>query len=353
MNLIDTYVSEVGRRLPRKTRSDIEAEIRSTLQDILEERSQKSGKPVDDEMTFEVLKEYGAPEKVASTYLGERYLIGPQLYPVFLMVIRIAFPLIAIIAGIGAIFNAAQHFTSVDNLIGIFISVLVGMATTAVTVLGNIVLIFAIIEWALYRSGQKINLKGSLKEKEWDPRSLARVIPSNQVKLAEAIIEIVGSFAAIVIFNFYPQIIGFGYLYHGNWYVGAGSGTFVPLLSQAFFQFVPYLTLVWALTIILDIFLLRMGHWNALTRICLIALKIINILIAVSMLVGPSLIGLTEASLITSLGAEGAHTLIITLNQIFRIVLWISIIGNSIEIIKAFSRMVANGQIPFTISEKS
>jgi len=42
-NLIDNYVSEVGRRLPRKTRSDIEAEIRSILQDMLDERSQKTG----------------------------------------------------------------------------------------------------------------------------------------------------------------------------------------------------------------------------------------------------------------------------------------------------------------------
>ena len=51
-NLIDTYVSEVGRRLPEKTRSDIQAEIRSILQDMLEERSQKTGKPVDEEMTL-------------------------------------------------------------------------------------------------------------------------------------------------------------------------------------------------------------------------------------------------------------------------------------------------------------
>ena len=67
-NLIDNYVSEIGRRLPRQTRNDIEAEIRSTLQDMLDERSQKAGKPVDEEMTLEVLKAYGAPEKVAASY---------------------------------------------------------------------------------------------------------------------------------------------------------------------------------------------------------------------------------------------------------------------------------------------
>ena len=77
------------------------------------------------------------------------------------------------------------------------------------TALGNIVLIFAILEWALFRAGAKVDFKGLPKEKEWDPRSLIKVSPSNQVKMGETIVEIVGCFAAIVIFNFYPQIIGF------------------------------------------------------------------------------------------------------------------------------------------------
>ncbi len=100
-NLIDDYVSEVGRRLPRKTHTDIEAEIRSILQDMLEERSQKNGKPVDEEMTLGVLKEYGAPEKVAATYLGDRYLIGPRLYPIFMLVLRIVLIVTGILALIG------------------------------------------------------------------------------------------------------------------------------------------------------------------------------------------------------------------------------------------------------------
>ena len=40
MNLLDRYVSEVGKYLPRKNRADIEAEIRSTLEDMIEERNQ-------------------------------------------------------------------------------------------------------------------------------------------------------------------------------------------------------------------------------------------------------------------------------------------------------------------------
>ena len=43
MNLIDRYVTDVGKYLPRRNRADIEAEIRSTLEDMLEERAQAPG----------------------------------------------------------------------------------------------------------------------------------------------------------------------------------------------------------------------------------------------------------------------------------------------------------------------
>jgi len=38
MELIDRYVQEVGRHLPRKNRTDIQAELQSTLVDTLEAR---------------------------------------------------------------------------------------------------------------------------------------------------------------------------------------------------------------------------------------------------------------------------------------------------------------------------
>jgi hypothetical protein len=351
-NLIDTYVSEVGRRLPKKTRTDIENEIRSTLQDMLEERSRNTGKPVDEERTLEVLKAYGAPEKVAANYMGERSLIGPQLYPVFLLVIRIIFPIIAILAGISAVVNISQHVSSVENVFGAIVSAFAGVVTAAISALGSIVIIFAIIEWALFRAGGKVDLKGLPQEKEWDPRSLTRISTPNQVKVGETIIEVVGCFIIIIIFNFYPQIIGFtpnlnGVVESGNWAIGFGSATFTPLFNETFFHYVPYMTLVWALTIILDIVLLRMGHWNVVTRICLIGLKIVNIIIAAAMLAVPSLLAITSASLTPALGdPEGARILMNLLTQFIRVALWVTILGNGIEILKAASRLVTNDLIP-------
>jgi hypothetical protein len=351
-NLIDSYVSEVGRRLPRKMRTDIEAEIRSILQDMLEERSQKTGKPVDEEMTLEILKSYGAPDKVAANYLGDRYLVGPRLYPIFMLVLRIALTVIGVLAAIGLGIALSQVTLTPANALQTTLKAFGSFFTSAFTAIGNIVIIFAIVEWALFSAGGKAEIKGLPKEKEWDPRSLTKISSPNQVKMGETIMEIVGCFVAIVLFNFYPQVIGFtsslnGLVESGNWAVGFGSLKFVPLLSEAFFHFVPYLTIVWVLTIILDIVLLRTGYWNAWTRIASIGLKIINIIIAAAMLAVPSLLAVTTASLTSAFGdANAARTLMSLLNQVVRIGLWISIIGNAIEIIRAVLRITRNNLIP-------
>jgi len=167
--------------------------------------------------------------------------------------------------------------------------------------------------------------------------------------MGETIAEIVGAFAAIVIFNFYPQIISFGIFSDGNWYVGMGAGnaTSTPLLSQAFFHFVPYITAVWVLTILLDILLLRMGYWNAGTRISLIALKIVNIVIAAAMLGVPSLLAITTASLTPALGDAGAARTLMTIsNEGVRVALWLAIVGSTIEIIRTISRLATNNIMP-------
>lgn len=343
-NLIDTYVSEVGRHLPWKTHTDIEAEIRSILQDMLEERSQKTGKPVDKEMTLDVLKAYGAPEKVAATYLGERYLIGPRLYPIFMLVLRIVLMVTGILAAIGlgiALSQTLGHYSAET-----IIKAIANFATSIMIALGNIVLIFAILEWALFRAGAKVDVKGLPKEKEWDPRSLTKVSTPNQVKMGETIVEIVGCFAAIVIFNFYPQIISFtpslnSVFENGNW----SSVTFAPLLSEAFFYYIPFLTLIWASTIILNIVLLRMGHWTTLTRVFVIGLKVITILIAGVMLAGPSLIAVTTPTLTSALGdADAARILIIMITQGVHVALWLAIIGGSIDVIRMIYRTIAGSK---------
>ena len=57
MSLIDRYIHEVGRHLPRKNRSDIQAELRSLLTDSLEDRA---GTKTSEADVAALLKEFGS-----------------------------------------------------------------------------------------------------------------------------------------------------------------------------------------------------------------------------------------------------------------------------------------------------
>ena len=98
MNMIEQYVSEVGENLPEKQRADLEKEIRSLIEDTLEERSKSAGRPIDDDMIVEVLKEFGSPAKMAASYQPARYLIGPRLYPTFILVLKIVSAVMLVLA---------------------------------------------------------------------------------------------------------------------------------------------------------------------------------------------------------------------------------------------------------------
>ena len=78
MEIIDRYTHEVGILLPRKKRTDIEAEIKSTLIDMLEERSSSNQDQDKDEIVLDLLKEYGSPTEVAASYQAEQYLSQDQ-----------------------------------------------------------------------------------------------------------------------------------------------------------------------------------------------------------------------------------------------------------------------------------
>ena len=91
MDLIDRYVQEVARRLPRNQREDVARELRSSLEDSLEGRSGVPLDQVDEDTAVELLLEFGSPREAAASYQpGPRYLIGPSHYPSFLKTMKIA-----------------------------------------------------------------------------------------------------------------------------------------------------------------------------------------------------------------------------------------------------------------------
>ena len=67
MDLIDRYVVEVARHLPAKSAEDVAEELRSLLSDAFEARAARTGRPKDEALAVEVLRETRTRMKNGST----------------------------------------------------------------------------------------------------------------------------------------------------------------------------------------------------------------------------------------------------------------------------------------------
>jgi hypothetical protein len=339
MNLIDRYVTAVGKNLPQKIRADIETEIRSTLEDMLDERSKSSGKPVDDEMIKEVLKQYGDPEKVAASYLPERYLIGPRLYPVFMLVLKIVLTVLTILTLVGLGISLGTSVTPQAFWRGLASSAL-DFGGGILQAFGNIVLVFAIVEWATRQSKEKD------QQTTWNPDNLKYETNQNEIKKGDQIAAIVFSTIFLLLLNFYPDMIGISFTANRGW-------TFTPVLSDAFFSYMPYINTLMVLGIGMAVILLRQESWTITTRLLWIALKAAGIALAFIMLFGPSLIAIDPAALVsgTGMGTTEADTLVKLLSQMPRIALIITIILGGLDVIKTAYAMIFNKEPMVTVTQ--
>jgi len=66
--MIDSYVLDVARLLPRKQRNDVGFELRSLLRDELRAASEAAGRAPDEPMVLELLSAFGRPADVALHY---------------------------------------------------------------------------------------------------------------------------------------------------------------------------------------------------------------------------------------------------------------------------------------------
>jgi hypothetical protein len=86
-DMLTRYLQAVGFWLPRETKEDILAEISEDLQSQMDERAASLGRPLKDDEVAEILKKRGRPSLVAGSFLPQRQLIGPVLYPIYVFVL--------------------------------------------------------------------------------------------------------------------------------------------------------------------------------------------------------------------------------------------------------------------------
>jgi hypothetical protein len=82
--IIDSYVGDVARHLPRRQRNDVARELQSLLDEELEGRAADTGRPADSAMTMDLLTAFGRPQEVADRYRPAGFtIIRPSDAPRF------------------------------------------------------------------------------------------------------------------------------------------------------------------------------------------------------------------------------------------------------------------------------
>ncbi len=333
MNLIDKYISQVGKYLPRKNRADIEAEIRSTLEDTLDERKQTEGgvlsesKDQADEATIlQLLKEYGSPREVAATYKTHQYLIGPRLFPIFEMVLRIVLTIVTVVTLVGLGVGLAKTGLAGAGFLPFlgewFTSTLGGL----IAAFGNIAFVFAIIERTPVADKYERDFK------EWDPTELKSEPDPDLIDLPDHIFTIIFTFLGLVILNLYPNLLSIRFVNNGTW-------TSIPILTTTFFQFLPWINIMGLLQLGLNGFLLSQREWRTSTRILSIVMDIAQATLLVIILRTPGIFGITPQSLSARGLDESADALSRLVNSIPTIIIGIIVVVTAIKVVQSSRRL--------------
>lgn len=194
--LIDRYVYAVTRRLPARLRNDIDKELHSLIEDMLDARC--DGLLPEDRDVRVILTELGTPSELAMRYMpeGRDHLIGPAYYSQYKMVTGIVLASVTfglVLSGFISFFtdsSEALYFT-LFSWIGTLI-------TGLIAAFGAVTFIFAVFE----RKNIALNFGGSELDSLPPVPEKKSVIPKG-----EPIAGIIFSVIFCVIFLAAPQII--------------------------------------------------------------------------------------------------------------------------------------------------
>jgi hypothetical protein len=332
MNLIDKYIAEIGKYLPRKSRADIEAEIRSTLEDMLDERT-TTNDPADEATVLQLLKEYGSPREVAATYKTHQYLIGPRLFPIFEMVLRIVLAVVAGASLFGPAVSLAQTGLTGPEFVSSLGKWFGGLISGLIAAFGNIVLVFAIMERT------QLADKFEKEIEEWDPRELKSESDPDQIDLPDPIATIIFTVLGLVVLNLYPNLLSIRYPSGDTWIT-------LPVLTDAFFRFLPWINVMGLLQIVFNGFLLSQRSWTPLTRVFDILVDIAGMILAIVILRTPGIFGITPDAL-TKMGiGTGAENLSRLFNFVPTLIITIVVIATAVQVGKSLLRIFSAGTSP-------
>lgn len=175
--VIESYVSDVALRLPRKLRNDVAFELRALLSEELQGRAEAAGREPDAATATELVLAFGRPADVAARYRPTLTIIDPADGQGFLRATVIG---LGIIWGLGLLAQLRQPIDFGWDLLSVLGRWWGGTVIPSLWWPGLLVVGFGLSTWARRRWPQA---------GEWQPRAEDR-LPGNRVGLVLGIVGI-------------------------------------------------------------------------------------------------------------------------------------------------------------------
>ena len=223
MNLVERYIEAVKFWLPKQIRDDVAAELADDIRSEIEEAEREKGRKLTDDEVAAILKARGRPLLVASRYLPKRWLIGPELYPIYVFVLKIVALVCLIPAAVTLVMAVIAHQDMATSM-----AAATGQLWESVwSAFAVVTVIFAIIE----RQG----MNPSTLDK-WNPKNLRPVVDSGRIKRSTSVGDIIGGLILITLF-------AAGYLSHNVYTFPGVEVTLAP-------QWVPFCQMSVAIAVV-------------------------------------------------------------------------------------------------------
>ncbi|QUL79869.1 MULTISPECIES: hypothetical protein [unclassified Brevibacterium] len=224
--LTETYVDNVIGHLPENSRADIAAEIRATINDMVEDRLGEFDHPAEEQSAAaerQVLEELGDPIRLSREYTNSpQHLIGPAFYPLYIWSLRWVLPTVAVLS---VLTNVIVHIATTSQIrLGALLGQTIGSTVTA------LLIAFAVIT-ILISLGER-GLDGGTTQQMSGPRPRAWSVDDlrpKDTKGAQARAEAVLNLIFITLLAAIPlvptSLVHVGHLNDGETFINPDLGT--------------------------------------------------------------------------------------------------------------------------------
>jgi len=188
VDLLERYLQSIRTFLPRKAQDDILRELSENILSQMEEKEAELGRPLTEAEQEEVIKQHGHPIVVAARYGRRQYLIGPGLFPIYWLTLKIALLAALAVRFIVAIVTVLVSADPVHQIL----PALLAVPLVVIPVFAWITVAFVAFEFF----SPRVNLRCITK---WRPRWLPALVKrSDVIPRADSVAQIIMGSAFVI-----------------------------------------------------------------------------------------------------------------------------------------------------------